>query len=242
MEKTTWYGPNTCDFCGRNCQKTLYDGKTKLGTWATMCRTCFTENGVGLGYGVGQRYKLNPKTQKYELDVKTATQKEFKFKTYIAKYNPRASGLNFKIDRPTYWPFQMPDCPHDVCKFGRTHYNGISIKMVIVWVSVKKISDKRLSILNSHHYFSAENTKARLKQKNYHVISCQKITVSGIEGWLIEYSTGVQSEILTCHLLYKNYFIEIFIYTSWYDCEENLYTKFKPTYLKIINSFTILDE
>lgn len=31
-----------------------YDGKTKMGPWASMCEPCFEEVGVGLGLGKGQ--------------------------------------------------------------------------------------------------------------------------------------------------------------------------------------------
>ena len=39
-----------------------YDGKTFLGPWAYMCEECFTDYGVGLGVGRGQRLVLRPKT------------------------------------------------------------------------------------------------------------------------------------------------------------------------------------
>lgn len=41
-----------CDFCGSNA---VYDGKTNRGPWAYMCESCFTEYGVGLGLGKGQK-------------------------------------------------------------------------------------------------------------------------------------------------------------------------------------------
>jgi hypothetical protein len=33
----------------------MVDGKTVMGPWANMCEACFTEHGVGLGLGRGQR-------------------------------------------------------------------------------------------------------------------------------------------------------------------------------------------
>ena len=33
-----------------------YDGKTTDGRWANMCESCFEENGVGLGTGMGQKF------------------------------------------------------------------------------------------------------------------------------------------------------------------------------------------
>lgn len=52
-----WYGDTKCDFCHRDCGKTLYDGMTGMGPWAVMCEPCFHEYGVGLGPGKGQKYK-----------------------------------------------------------------------------------------------------------------------------------------------------------------------------------------
>lgn len=52
-----WYGDTKCDFCHRDCGKTLYDGMTGMGPWAVMCEPCFHEYGVGLGLGKGQKYK-----------------------------------------------------------------------------------------------------------------------------------------------------------------------------------------
>jgi len=42
--------PN-CDFCGQPAQ---FDGATKQGPWAYMCKSCFDQNGRGLGLGKGQ--------------------------------------------------------------------------------------------------------------------------------------------------------------------------------------------
>lgn len=45
----------SCDFCGEEAH---YDGKTKLGPWANMCKSCFKRNGLGLGLGRGQELIL----------------------------------------------------------------------------------------------------------------------------------------------------------------------------------------
>lgn len=55
--KVEWHGNTRCDFCGKECQHDLYDGKTIWGSWAVMCKTCFRKNGEGLGKGRGQRYR-----------------------------------------------------------------------------------------------------------------------------------------------------------------------------------------
>jgi len=47
-----------CDFCGKEAE---YDGKTKFGPWAYMCKICFTKNGIGLGLGRGQKLKKEEK-------------------------------------------------------------------------------------------------------------------------------------------------------------------------------------
>ena len=41
-----------CDMC--DSPNAIYDGKTKLGSWAYMCNQCFKIWGVGLGTGKGQ--------------------------------------------------------------------------------------------------------------------------------------------------------------------------------------------
>jgi len=40
-----------CDFCE---VQAYVDGKTKIGIWANMCKTCFKKHGVGIGLGKGQ--------------------------------------------------------------------------------------------------------------------------------------------------------------------------------------------
>lgn len=59
MATTTWLGSHTCDFCHKEITDTLYDGKTYFGPWATMCLTCWIENGIGLGTGRGQKYEMH---------------------------------------------------------------------------------------------------------------------------------------------------------------------------------------
>ena len=41
-----------CQFCGK---EGAYDGKTKMGPWAFMCKECHKKYGVGIGTGKGQR-------------------------------------------------------------------------------------------------------------------------------------------------------------------------------------------
>ena len=45
----------SCDFCEIPA---AVDGKTTMGPWANMCETHFTQYGVGLGTGKGQRLVL----------------------------------------------------------------------------------------------------------------------------------------------------------------------------------------
>ncbi len=48
--------PTKCDLCGRELKSVCYDARTKLGSWAWLCRECFKSYGVGLGVGQGQEY------------------------------------------------------------------------------------------------------------------------------------------------------------------------------------------
>lgn len=43
-----------CDFC---LNPAAYDGKTRMGSWAYMCKTHFEILGLGLGMGLGQEWK-----------------------------------------------------------------------------------------------------------------------------------------------------------------------------------------
>ena len=51
-----------CDFCKQDptvmYQEAHYDGKTKMGPWANMCREHFRQFGTGLGLGKGQELVL----------------------------------------------------------------------------------------------------------------------------------------------------------------------------------------
>ena len=58
MEKI-WYGSTKCDVCENECVEILYDAKTNLGCWATMCNRCYIKHGLGVGKGVGQKYVKN---------------------------------------------------------------------------------------------------------------------------------------------------------------------------------------
>lgn len=48
-----------CDICSSPIKGDVaffVDGKTNIGPWALMCPACFKKHGVGIGYGVGQKY------------------------------------------------------------------------------------------------------------------------------------------------------------------------------------------
>jgi hypothetical protein len=57
--------PTCCDLVGHvpgehdDIQATgeFVDGKTAMGPWANMCLTCHKRYGVGLGTGLGQKYR-----------------------------------------------------------------------------------------------------------------------------------------------------------------------------------------
>lgn len=48
--------PETCDICATALKSICFDGATRYGPWAWMCRECFVSMGVGLGTGKGQAY------------------------------------------------------------------------------------------------------------------------------------------------------------------------------------------
>ena len=52
-----------CDFCGLPAQ---YDDKTRMGTWANMCKACHQKHGVGIGFELMQSkvQNLNERTEK----------------------------------------------------------------------------------------------------------------------------------------------------------------------------------
>lgn len=53
--------PTECDICAKPLKTEVVDGKMNRqagGHWAYMCVPCHTLQGVGLGVGRGQRYKL----------------------------------------------------------------------------------------------------------------------------------------------------------------------------------------
>lgn len=53
-----WMGSKPkCDFCGEPEPIVFVDGKTVYGPWAIMCMCCYSNKGVGLGPGKGQRYE-----------------------------------------------------------------------------------------------------------------------------------------------------------------------------------------
>jgi len=64
-----WKGetPEKCDICGNKLKGTFIDGRTVLGPWAIMCRSCHPEHGVGLGLGRGQVYLVKEEEPDHDL-------------------------------------------------------------------------------------------------------------------------------------------------------------------------------
>ncbi len=54
--------PQHYDFCDAAIEKHGFfvDGETKDGPWANMCPNCYADRGVGIGWGLGQLYRLGP--------------------------------------------------------------------------------------------------------------------------------------------------------------------------------------
>jgi len=44
-----------CDICHKEVEEYV-DGRTIMGPWANMCLPCHSDNGVGFGTGLGQKY------------------------------------------------------------------------------------------------------------------------------------------------------------------------------------------
>lgn len=59
-EQTVWRGAARCDMCKKVITRNLYDAATRHGPWATMCASCFSFHGLGVGTGRGQHYKQQP--------------------------------------------------------------------------------------------------------------------------------------------------------------------------------------
>ena len=53
--------PVKCDLCDKWDLEEFVDGQCRHGGWANMCMDCFKKNGIRLGVGLGQRYKLREK-------------------------------------------------------------------------------------------------------------------------------------------------------------------------------------
>lgn len=50
---------DSCDICQKPIKGMVpwfVDGKTKMGPWGLLCPSCFIKHGVGIGYGIGQKY------------------------------------------------------------------------------------------------------------------------------------------------------------------------------------------
>ncbi len=59
-EEVKWMGSKTCDFCHKDIDDILIDGKTRIGPWAVMCSNCHIRFGYPtFGKGIGQKYKKN---------------------------------------------------------------------------------------------------------------------------------------------------------------------------------------
>lgn len=54
--------PGKCDLCLCSLEENglFVDGQIVDGRWSFMCMTCFDKVGVGIGWGVGQLYRLLP--------------------------------------------------------------------------------------------------------------------------------------------------------------------------------------
>ena len=69
MPVKTWSGtpPATCDLCPTSISTEFVDGRVRGGSsWAILCPDCHARYGVGIGTGLGQRYRFNPESELWE--------------------------------------------------------------------------------------------------------------------------------------------------------------------------------
>ncbi len=58
MSNKIWHGTITnCQLCDNLIDQTFIDGQVRGHGWAIMCPLCHEVYGVGLGTGLGQKYK-----------------------------------------------------------------------------------------------------------------------------------------------------------------------------------------
>lgn len=52
--------PENCDFCNQPISSFGFfvDGMASDGSWANMCPNCYAGKGAGIGWGIGQLYKV----------------------------------------------------------------------------------------------------------------------------------------------------------------------------------------
>lgn len=53
--------PEVCDLCGVDLFRNglFIDGQIRDGRWSYMCMSCAAQHGIGIGWGVGQLYKID---------------------------------------------------------------------------------------------------------------------------------------------------------------------------------------
>lgn len=67
--KVKWIGgAPKCDFCGDTKMVSFVDGKTNLGPWAIMCPKDEKRHAIGIGPGVGQRYRQDEDGHFYKVE------------------------------------------------------------------------------------------------------------------------------------------------------------------------------
>jgi len=75
-----------CDICGCRIKGVVpyfVDGKTKYGPWGLLCPECHKQYGVGVGYGIGQKY--NGKTGKLMAGGRLQTELEYELEGEVKR-------------------------------------------------------------------------------------------------------------------------------------------------------------
>lgn len=172
------------------------------------------------------------------------------FITYNSKNEPKARGLNFNIEYPADWDSKEGKRPHIARLFAQAKFDGTILKVATVAVYVNKLSDDEMPDLNDEGFFSAENARSLLPD-NAVFLAFQKTKLEGCDAMLIEYRQQAERagekffmRGLMCAFFYKNYYINIQTLTTAFSqsSSEEYFKEYKPTFMRMINSFVLLDK
>lgn len=170
------------------------------------------------------------------------------FMTYNSQNEPKAEGLNFNIKYPAKWISEQSESPHVIHRFIHAQSDGDTAISIAAGVGCSKLSHAQ--ILDSENFFTEENIRSHLPN-NAEILISQKTKLNGLDAMLIEYRQQTKltkgnffSRGLNCFLVYKNYQIVLATVVAAPSLvfSEKYFEKYKPTFMKIFDSFVILDN